>query len=110
MGLEALLQMGAKKIPIQSDSQFEYRVNDRSSKCFSRAMELLRQFASIRLCSRQAKVDQAIAPHNLMLSRGGKSGLHRTGWPLTAAPSDRGKVPQKIYRPPSVAGKVEKAR
>ena len=25
----------------------------------------------------------------------GKSGLHRVGWPLTAAPSDRRKVPQK---------------
>src|SRR5437667_204623 len=26
---------------------------------------------------------------------GGKSGLHRAWWPLTTAPSDRGKVPQK---------------
>ena len=29
----------------------------------------------------------------------GKSGLRRTGWPLTAASSDRGKVPQKKDRP-----------
>ena len=33
------------------------------------------------------------------MSAGGKSGLHRAGWPLTAAPSDRGKVPQKRDRP-----------
>jgi hypothetical protein len=87
---------------------------------FSKAMELLRQFDSYRTSLyyrgpnnladrladqgidqtlRQAKVDQAIAPRNLKLSRGGKSGLHRTRWPLTAAPSDRGKVPQKTYRP-----------
>jgi len=26
---------------------------------------------------------------------GGKSGLRRARWPLTTAPSDRGKVPQK---------------
>jgi len=31
--------------------------------------------------------------------RGGKSGLRRAGWPLTATPGDRGKVPQKTYRP-----------
>ena len=29
------------------------------------------------------------------IAAGGKSGLRRAGWPLTAAPSDRGKVPQK---------------
>ena len=30
---------------------------------------------------------------------GGKSGLHRAGWPLTAAPGNRGKVPQRVDRP-----------
>ena len=57
MGLEALLQMGAKKIQIQSDSQLlarqlsgEYRVKDEKLKgIFSKAMELLRQFDSYRL-------------------------------------------------------------
>ena len=57
MGLEALLQMGAKKIQIQSDSQLlvcqlngEYRVKDEKLKVlFSRAMELLRQFDSYRI-------------------------------------------------------------
>jgi ribonuclease HI len=57
MGLEALLQMGAKKIQIQSDSQLlvrqlngEYRVKDEKLKLlFSRAMELLRQFDSYRI-------------------------------------------------------------
>ena len=50
MGLEALLQMGAKKIQIQSDSQLlvgqlsgEYRVNDEKLRgLFGRAMELMR--------------------------------------------------------------------
>ena len=44
---------------------------------------------------------------------GGKSGLHRAGWPLTAAPSDRGKVPQRTDRPHRLygeAGKGETAR
>ena len=57
MGLEALLQMGAKKIQIQSDSQSlvrqlngEYRINDEKLKVlFSRAMKLLRQFDSYRI-------------------------------------------------------------
>ncbi len=57
MGLEALLQIGAKKIQIQSDSQLlvrqlsgEYRVKDEKLKVvFSRAMELLRQFDSYRI-------------------------------------------------------------
>jgi ribonuclease HI len=57
MGLEALMQMGATKIQIQSDSQLlvrqlsgEYRVKDEKLKVlFSRAMELLRQFDSFRI-------------------------------------------------------------
>jgi hypothetical protein len=32
---------------------------------------------------------------SLAARAGGKSGLRRAGWPPTAAPSDRGKVPQK---------------
>src|SRR5262249_53803705 len=41
----------------------------------------------------------------------GKSGLRGTGWPLTAAPSDRGKVPQKRdrrRRPPPKAARVKR--
>ena len=58
----------------------------------------------------RAKVDQAIALRAHRMKRG-KSGLHRTGWPLTTAPSDRGKVPQKMIPPAaSAAGKVEMAR
>ena len=57
MGLEALMQMGATKIQIQSDSQLlvrqlsgEYRVKDEKRKVlFSRAMELLRQCDSFRI-------------------------------------------------------------
>src|SRR5207249_6026955 len=37
------------------------------------------------------EVEQSLAASAV----GGKSGLRRAGWPLTAAPSDRGKVPQK---------------
>ena len=57
IGLEALLQMSAKKILIQSDSQLlvrqlsgEYRVKDEKLKVlFSKAVELLRQFDSYRI-------------------------------------------------------------
>jgi ribonuclease HI len=57
MGLEALLQMGAKKIRVQSDSQLlvrqlngEYRVKDEKLRVlFTKAMKLLRQFDSYRV-------------------------------------------------------------
>jgi len=57
MGLEALLQLGAKKIVVQSDSQLlvrqlngEYRVKDQKLKAlFGRAKSLLRQFESCRI-------------------------------------------------------------
>src|SRR5262249_21138100 len=52
---------------------------------------MMRQSEKLR-----AKVDLAIALRGIM--ERGKSGLHRTGWPLTTAPGDRGKVPQKTYR------------
>ena len=41
---------------------------------------------------RPERVRQSLVP---VIAAGGKSGLRRAGWPLTAAPSDRGKVPQK---------------
>lgn len=57
MGLEALLQIGAKKIRVQSDSQLlvrqlsgEYRVKDEKLRVlFTKAMKLLRQFDSYRI-------------------------------------------------------------
>jgi len=57
MGLEALLQMGRKKVVIQSDSQLmvrqlngEYRVkDDKLKKLFARAVDLLRQLESYRV-------------------------------------------------------------
>ena len=57
MGLAALLQRGAKKIVVQSDSQLlvrqlngEYRVKDEKLKVlFERAMRLLRQFEGYRI-------------------------------------------------------------
>jgi ribonuclease HI len=57
MGLEALLQLGAKKIVVKSDSQLlvrqlnsEYRVKDEKLKVlFERAKNLLRQFESCRI-------------------------------------------------------------
>ena len=57
MGLEALLEMGKKKIIIQSDSQLmvrqlngEYRVkDDQLKKLFARAVHLLRQFERYRI-------------------------------------------------------------
>jgi ribonuclease HI len=57
MGLEALLQLGAKKIVVKSDSQLlvrqlngEYRVKDEKLKVlFERAKSLLRQFESCRI-------------------------------------------------------------
>ena len=57
MGLEALLQLGRKKIRVQSDSQLlvrqlngEYRVKDEKLKVlYQRAMSLLRQFESYRI-------------------------------------------------------------
>lgn len=57
MGLQALLQMGARKIVVQSDSQLlvrqlngEYRVRDEKLKVlFDGAMSLLRQFDSHRI-------------------------------------------------------------
>lgn len=57
MGLAALLQRGAKKIVVQSDSQLlvrqlngEYRVKDEKLKVlFERAMRLLRQFEAYRI-------------------------------------------------------------
>jgi ribonuclease HI len=57
MGLESLLQLGAKKIVVKSDSQLlvrqlnsEYRVKDEKLKVlFERAKNLLRQFESCRI-------------------------------------------------------------
>jgi ribonuclease HI len=57
MGLEALIQLGKKKIRVQSDSQLlvrqlngQYRVKDEKPKLlFDRAMILLRQFDSFRI-------------------------------------------------------------
>ena len=57
MGLEALLQVGAKKIRVQSDSQLlvrqlsgEYRVKDEKLRVlFTKAMKLLGQFDSYRI-------------------------------------------------------------
>jgi ribonuclease HI len=57
MGLEALLQLGAKKIVVKSDSQLlvrqlngEYRVKDEKLKVlFGRAKSLLRRFESCRI-------------------------------------------------------------
>jgi ribonuclease HI len=57
MGLEALLQLGRKKIVVQSDSELlvrqlngQYRVKDEKLKVlFQRAMTLLRQFDSYRI-------------------------------------------------------------
>jgi ribonuclease HI len=57
MGLEALVQMGAKKIRVQSDSQLlvrqlngEYRVKDDKLKVlFAKAMSLLSQFENYRI-------------------------------------------------------------
>jgi ribonuclease HI len=57
MGLEALLQLGQKRIVVQSDSELlvrqlngRYRVKDEKLKVlFQRAMTLLRQFDSYRI-------------------------------------------------------------
>jgi ribonuclease HI len=57
MGLEALIQLGRKKIRVQSDSQLlvrqlngEYRVKDEKLKVlYQRAIALLRQFDSYRI-------------------------------------------------------------
>jgi ribonuclease HI len=57
MGLEALIQLGKKKIRVQSDSQLlvrqlngQYRVKDEKLKLlFDRAVILLRQFDSFRI-------------------------------------------------------------
>jgi ribonuclease HI len=57
MGLEALLEMGKKKIRVQSDSQLlvrqingEYRVKDEKLKLlFQRAVGLLRRFDAYRI-------------------------------------------------------------
>jgi ribonuclease HI len=57
MGLEALIQLGRKRIIVQSDSQLlvrqlngEYRVKDEKLKrLFERAMTLLRQFDSVQI-------------------------------------------------------------
>jgi ribonuclease HI len=57
MGLEALLQLGKKRICVQSDSQLlvrqlngEYRVKDEKLKAlFQNAMALLRQFETYRI-------------------------------------------------------------
>jgi ribonuclease HI len=57
MGLDALIQLGRKKIRVQSDSQLlvrqlngEYRVKDEKLKVlYQRAMSLLRQFESYRI-------------------------------------------------------------
>jgi len=57
MGLEALLQLGARKIVVQSDSELlvrqlngQYRVKDEKLKAlFQRAVTLLRQFDSYRI-------------------------------------------------------------
>jgi len=57
MGLEALIQLGKKRIRVQSDSQLlvrqlngQYRVKDEKLKLlFDRAVILLRQFDSFRI-------------------------------------------------------------
>jgi ribonuclease HI len=57
MGLEALLQLGKKRIRVQSDSQLlvrqlngEYRVKDEKLKIlFHKAVALLRQFETYRI-------------------------------------------------------------
>lgn len=57
MGLEALIQLGRKKIVVQSDSQLlvrqlngQYRVKDEKLKrLFERAVTLLRQFDSFQI-------------------------------------------------------------
>ena len=57
MGLDALVQLGRKKISVQSDSQLlvrqlngEYRVKDEKLKVlYQRAMTLLRQFDAYRI-------------------------------------------------------------
>ena len=57
MGLDALIQLGRKKIRVQSDSQLlvrqlngEYRVKDEKLKVlYQRAVTLLRQFDSYRI-------------------------------------------------------------
>jgi ribonuclease HI len=57
MGLEALVQMGRKKVRVQSDSQLlvrqlngEYRVKDEKLKVlFQRAVSLLRRFDAYRI-------------------------------------------------------------
>jgi ribonuclease HI len=57
MGLEALIQLGRKRIVVQSDSQLlvrqlngQYRVKDEKLKrLFERAMTLLRQFDSVQI-------------------------------------------------------------
>jgi ribonuclease HI len=57
MGLEALLQLGKKRICVQSDSQLlvrqlngEYRVRDEKLKpLFKKAVQLLRQFDAYRI-------------------------------------------------------------
>ncbi len=61
-----------------------------------RASGLREQVLSENRCYNEvAGVRRAIA----LFRRGGKSGLHRAGWPLTAARSDPGKVAQKKDRP-----------
>jgi ribonuclease HI len=57
MGLEALIQLGRRRIRVQSDSQLlvrqlngQYRVKDEKLKpLFERAMTLLRQFDSVEI-------------------------------------------------------------
>jgi len=57
-------------------------------------------------CAAPEEVEQPLADE-----AGGKSGLHRAGWPLTAAPGNRGKVPQRVDRPgPRARSKGERAR
>ena len=59
------------------------------------------RIASTGACRAPEEVEQPLAD-----TAGGKSGLHRAGWPLTAAPGDRGKVPQRRDR----RGRVPAAR
>src|SRR5262249_19694324 len=57
-------------------------------------------------CCAPEEVEQPLADE-----AGGKSGLYRAGWPLTAAPGNRGKVPQRGDRPGLGArSKGERAR
>jgi ribonuclease HI len=57
MGLEALLQLGKKRVRVQSDSQLlvrqlngEYRVkNEKLKRLFQKAVALLRQFEAYRI-------------------------------------------------------------